>query len=121
MSRSDAPGWCPVSSVLFVTVFFGVVGWWLVRELGWPLGVAAMLFAPVLMVSATMAIVTRRRAGYVAAGAWATGSWIAIAAFGWWGFAISALAGLLGFRIISWWSRGPLATVSAPVTPTSPH
>jgi len=73
MSRSDAPGWAPVSSVLFVTVFFGFVGWWLVRELGWPAGAAVMVFAPVVMVSATMAIVIRPRAGYVAAGVWAHG------------------------------------------------
>jgi hypothetical protein len=81
---------------------------------------AAMVFVPVLMVSATLAIVTRRRAGYVVAGAWAVGSWIAVAAFGWWGFAISTLAGVLGSRIISRWS-GTLATVSTTVAPTSPH
>ncbi|MFV8142250.1 hypothetical protein ACNQR7_32185 [Mycolicibacterium senegalense] len=105
---------------LFALAYFGYAACWTIRELGWPHGIAALVFGPIVITSTLLTIVMRRRAGYAAVGVWAIASWTAVSELGWWGFVISVLAVFGARTIVRRWRRSQKPYFSIMAT-TGPH
>lgn len=112
--------WGLATAGLFALAMFGYAAWWTIRELGWPHGIAALVFGPILITSTLLSIVMRQRAGYATVGVWAIASWTAVSELGWWGFVISGLAVFGALTIVRRWRRSQTPYVST-MASTGPH